>query len=295
MTQIKAGKLAPSSLPQIPPFFLCKDFVEGFCRRGDECTKSHEICIVPTDDPPTPTIEISSNYLSSEPRVSMPSNNLFDDDGPGELSRHGPRHDNDHAQIAYVKILPTTDEILCQRPPHMPRKDPNGSHQFPCGQARLLDTHFRHLRYDNIELIIDSCYHASQQLVQLRTEPKAINYDDRMVTPKGFRYSLFRDVAFEEVSFDAKKSITVRVSFACPKALRGRLLGSSNHLEDGMLVALVGLDQDDCLSITFMEIMRRQSTESMRPRTGNDLRGQSPGRISYHLTNYCSICCPFVC
>ena len=281
MKEIRAGKLAPSSLPRIPPFFLCDDFIDGFCRRGDDCNKSHEICIVPTGKSAmSVTLEkLMPNHLSMHPRGQGQNKVLFDDDGPGELSRRGPRHDNDHVDIPNIKILPTTDEILCLRAPYMPKKDPRASHRYPCGQARLLDIHFRLQRYDSIELIIDSCYHASQRLVQLRSEPKTADYDDRMTTPKGFRYSLFRDVAFEEVSFDAKKSITIRVSFACPKALRGRRLGQSKHLEEGMLVALVGLDQDGCLSTTFMEIMYRQSTEAMRPRTGNDLRGKSPARV----------------
>ena len=282
MVEIRAGKLAPSSLPRIPPFFLCDDFINGFCRRGDDCTKSHEICSIPADESAVTTTwkTLTSNCLSMEPRGQSQNRVLFDDDGPGELSQHGARHDNDHVDIADIKILPTTDEILCQRAPYMPRKDPHASHRYPCGQARLLDIHYRHLRYDSIELIIDSCYHASQRLVQMRSEPRTADYDDRMVTPKGFHYSLFHDVAFEEVSFDAKKSITVRVSFACPKALRGRQLGSSKHLEEGRLVALVGLDQDNYLSTTFMEIVYRQSTEAMRPRTGNDFRGKSANRVS---------------
>lgn len=155
----------------------------------------------------------------------------------------------------------------------MPKKDADADHRYPPGQARLLDTHFRQLRYESTESIIDACYHASQKLSQLIKEPKVTNYDNRMITPKGFSYSLFRDVAFEELYFDLKKSIQVRVSYACPRALRGGALGLSKQLEEGRLVALVGLDQSNCLSTTFMEIDMRQSTFAMRPRTGNDLRG----------------------
>lgn len=73
-----------------------------------------------------------------------------------------------------------------------------------------------------------------------------------------------------------KDAVTFRVSFACPKALRGLRLGPSKHLEEGMLVALVGYDEADGLSTTFMVIEQRQTTFAMKPRTGNDLRGQSP-------------------
>ena len=95
-----------------------------------------------------------------------------------------------------------------------------------------------------------------------------------MSTPKGVRYSLFRDIAFEEQIMGFKSAVTFRVSFTCPKALRGLRLGPSKHLEEGMLVALIGLDEVGALSTTFMVIEQRQTTFAMKPRTGNNLRGQ---------------------
>ncbi len=273
MTGIKAGRLQPSTLPHVPLESLCIDFVNGFCRRGEKCLKSHEICVIPNEMTPAPHLNTETNFLSLNPRTIPSNKRPFDDDGPGALSRYGPRHDNDHVEIKDISILPTTDEILCRRLPYMPRKDPHTAHRHYCGQERLLDTHFRHLRYENTEPIIDACYHASQRLSQLVSEPKVLDYDDRMVTARGFRYSLFRDVAFEEISFNAQKGVSLRLSFACPKGLRGSRLEITKHLEEGMLVALTGLDDKDGLSTIFMEIWQRQSTNAMRPRTGNDLRG----------------------
>ena len=274
MTGIKAGRLPPSTLPHVPLASLCMDFVNGFCRRGEKCSKSHEICIVPIETTLAPRLNTQNNFLSLDPRATPPNKCLFDDDGPGTLSRYGPRHDNDHVEIKDISILPTTDEILCRRLPYMPRKDPYTAHRHWCGEERLLDTHFRHLRYENTEPIIDACYDASQHLFRLVSEPKVLDYDDRMVTARGFRYSLFRDVAFEEISFNAQKGVSLRVSFACPKGLRGSRLETTKHLEEGMLVALIGIDERSALSTIFMEIWQRQSTNAMRPRTGNDLRGE---------------------
>ena len=273
-TGIKAAELAPSSLPHLPSHLVCSDFLLGFCRKAENCSKSHEICASPSVHQQRPVLQYPTNYLSPEPRGSSHSSKIFDDDGPGELSSRGPRHDNDHVEIQHIKILPTTNEILSRRLPYMPKKGPFSPHHYPCGQQRLLDIHFRHLRYENVESIIDCCYHASQQLANTRSMPPQSDYENRVVTPKGFRYSLFRHVNFEELIFVPWKSLTVRVSFACPKALRGRLLGPTNHFERGMLVALVGLDQNNSLSTTFMEVYMRQSTDAMRPRTGNDSRGQ---------------------
>ena len=296
-TDIKAAELIPSSLPVIPSHLLCNDYLNGFCRKADNCNKSHTICANPTDGQGRPVLRYPTNYLSLEPRGSIRNTVVFDDEGPGELSSSGPRHDNDYVEIQHIKILPTTSEILTRRLPFMPKKDPFSPHHYPCGQDRLLDIHFRHLRYDNVESIIDCCYHASQQLASMRSVPPSSDYDNRMVTPKGFRYSLFQQINFEELIFAPKKALTVRVSFACPKALRGRRLGSTNHFEKGMLLALIGLDQNNLLSTTFMEVHMRQSTDAMRPRTGNDLRGQSfpPKTFLISVTDRPSFRYPVIC
>ena len=272
---IKAGHLEPSALPVLPPASLCQAFIDGFCRRGHSCRKSHEICAVDDNEPVPPNLEIQPNHLSFEPRHLPPHNSPFDDDGPGHLSGLGPRHDNDHVSIKDIRILPTTDEILSKRPSFMPRKSSQARHHLPLGQERHLDTLFRQLRHESIEPIIDACYHASQQLAVLAKQTAIVDYDDRMVTPRKGRYSLFHDIAFEDTMFNPSRGLQVRVSFACPRALRGRLMGLSKRFEEGMLVALIGLSDDGCLSTTFMDINQRQTTESMKRRTGNDLRGRS--------------------
>ena len=45
-------------------------------------------------------------------------------DLPGALSELGPRHDNDHADIFDIKILPTTEEIQSSRLGYLPLSDP---------------------------------------------------------------------------------------------------------------------------------------------------------------------------
>ena len=45
-------------------------------------------------------------------------------DLPGALSELGPRHNNDHANIFDIKILPTTDEIQSPRLEYLPSSDP---------------------------------------------------------------------------------------------------------------------------------------------------------------------------
>ncbi|KAH6652046.1 P-loop containing nucleoside triphosphate hydrolase protein, partial [Truncatella angustata] len=75
------------------------------------------------------------------------------DDRPGQLSSLGPRHDNDHANITDIRILPTTNEILSTRYSYIPVYDPSKWHLQ--GIQGLLDRHFRLLREDNLGPVRD--------------------------------------------------------------------------------------------------------------------------------------------
>ena len=276
MTEIRAAEpLDVSSLPRKPLSSLCHDYVNGLCRRGDQCSWSHVLCVVDYD--PLESVSCVSQYrrgnlLSSEPRRTLYDEAELESDGPGHLSAFGPRHDNDHVNIQDIQIIPTADEILSLRRPYMPEKD-QYSH-VDDGVARLADTHFRHLRYDNTEPIIDVCYHACQWLTIPHETVELSNYDDRVQTPRGIEYSLFRAIDIFEVSFQQAKGASIRVSFACPEGLRGNKMHKSKCLEEGMLAALVGYDETaSAVSICFLEVVRRESTMAMRQRNGNELRG----------------------
>ncbi|KAI9870942.1 MAG: hypothetical protein M1830_003607 [Pleopsidium flavum] len=276
--EVRAHKLAPPALSQCIESALCGEFLKGFCRNGDACAQSHAIYRVydegQNSGASARTVSFP-NVLYLFPRLSPKDDSIFDHDGPGHLSLSGPRHDNDHVDIKNIRILPTTDEVLSRRPPYMPYKDFHLPHFLEAGQPRLLDTLFRQLRFDSTEAIIDACYHAFQKLVTSLTTQVGMSdvYDVRQDTPNGNRYSLFWDVSFEELIFDDTKGIIVRVSFACPTFLRGRRIHSSGFFEDGMLVALLGLDSiDSGLSVTFFETHLRESTDAMQSRGGKGTR-----------------------
>lgn len=276
MAEIRAAEpLDVSSLPRQPFSSLCHDYVNGLCRRGDQCPWSHVLCEIeynPLESASLFSPYRRNNLLSSEPRRTLYDGADLESDGPGHFSAFGPRHDNDHVNIQDIQILPTADEILSLRRPYMPEKD-RYSH-VDNGVARLADTHFRHLRYDNTEPIIDVCYHACQWLTTPHEIVELSNYDDHVQTPRGIEYSLFRGIDIFEVSFQQFKGASVRVSFACPEELRGNKMHKSKCLEEGMLAALVGYDEmASVVSICFLEVIRRESTMAMRQRNGNELRG----------------------
>ncbi|KAL8792460.1 MAG: hypothetical protein Q9195_004916 [Heterodermia aff. obscurata] len=271
MTQIRAAEpLDASSLPSKPLSALCPDYVSGFCRQGDQCSRLHLLCEVEST-PPKSTSRASpdqrSNVLDATPRRTLHDNVGLESDGPGHLSAYGPRHDNDHVDIQNIQILPTTDEILASRRPYMPEKDQN-SH-LHAGLARLADLHFRHLRYDNTESLIDVCYHACQCLTAIPTGPEPIIYDDRKQTPRGIQYSLFRDIDIFEISFHAAKGLSFRVSFSCPEGLRGNKMHKSTCLEEGRLAALIGYD--DVASEVSSKINSRAASCLLTLADPNDL------------------------
>jgi len=74
-------------------------------------------------------------------------------DLPNALSELGLRHDNDHANIFDIKILPTTEEIQSPRLEYLPSSDPT-KHHIP-GLVGLLDRQFRLLRKDTVSQLRD--------------------------------------------------------------------------------------------------------------------------------------------
>ena len=204
--------------------------------------------------------------------IPRPEHREFDlDDGPGHLSRFGPRHDNDHAVISKIQVLPTTDEILSvHRPPYMPKKNLAERHFLPAGPSRLFDVLFRHLRYNHTECIRDICYHAFQALV---ADPVVYhNYQAWQETPVGNRYFLYRHTKVEEVHAQDKKGLLVKLSYACPKGPKYNRAEDPSRFQNGMLCALLGLEEGGTLTTTFLEVCNRGSAESMRRKHGNRIR-----------------------
>ncbi len=68
-------------------------------------------------------------------------------DGPGVLRPLGPRHSNDHRDIADIHIVPTHDEMISASLPYIPVNLPDAPHHLaPNSMERHLDIQFRLLR-----------------------------------------------------------------------------------------------------------------------------------------------------
>ncbi|ROW01827.1 hypothetical protein VPNG_07777 [Cytospora leucostoma] len=75
-------------------------------------------------------------------------------DLPGYLSKDGPRHDNDHAEISQINIMPTHQEITSPRSEYLPTTDSSRWHIS--GIRGRLDREFRLLREDTVGQLRDA-------------------------------------------------------------------------------------------------------------------------------------------
>ncbi|KAI4093451.1 MAG: hypothetical protein LQ344_002864 [Seirophora lacunosa] len=133
-------------------------------------------------------------------------------DFPGALSELGPRHDNDHADIFDIKILPTTDEIQSPRSEYLPSSDPT-KHHLP-GLAGLLDRQFRLLREDTVGQLRDAVQIECKRL----TQPANIQSPSKRPN-NGVRNIIYQNVVLLRLEFDRKRGLQVVAEFDQPPAV----------------------------------------------------------------------------
>lgn len=131
-------------------------------------------------------------------------------DLPGALSELGPRHDNDHADIFDIKILPTTEEIQSSRLEYLPSSD-HTKHHLP-GLAGLLDRQFRLLREDTIGQLRDA---VQIEYKRLKMSPKSQSQRRNNCV----RNNIYRNAALLRLEFDRRKGLQVVAEFDQPPAL----------------------------------------------------------------------------
>ena len=137
-------------------------------------------------------------------------------DLPGDLSRRGPRHDNDSALISKISVLPTKQEFLSDRSEYLPINDITASH-FLEGPARLFDTHFRLLREDML-----GCMRGAISIILSKLRPKGpISQSLRDFNHRpssalaGTR--LYYNVVVESAKFDKKRGLVFQLRFNQPR------------------------------------------------------------------------------
>lgn len=143
-------------------------------------------------------------------------------DLPGNLSNIGARHDNDHASIADIQILPTAQEIASQRQEYLPLIDPARHHLL--GLAGLLDRQFRLLREDTVGQLRDA---VREEIVRLerpnRKKPTAQHGQ------QAIRKLVYHNACFSQIRVDRRKGLQVVVDFNQPTQINNK---SAKQRED---------------------------------------------------------------
>jgi hypothetical protein len=162
-------------------------------------------------------------------------------DQPGELSEHGPRHDNDCEDIEDIQILPTIGEILGERAEYLPRSDPSTWH-LP-GIAGLLDRQFRLIREDTVGQLRDAA----------KVELNRIQHGSGQgmgARHAGARTYSYRNLRLVDAEFDEHKGLLCALQFDQPRELDGKSAAKrkdwwfeSNRLAPEALIMLLGSDQ----------------------------------------------------
>ncbi|KAI1370891.1 hypothetical protein F4677DRAFT_339626 [Hypoxylon crocopeplum] len=157
-------------------------------------------------------------------------------DLPGQLSAQGPRHDNDHADICDIRILPTHEEITSKRNEYLPTTDPSRFH-IPGIHGRL-DREFRLLREDTVGQLRNA---VSVQLEAMR-DPK--HKQDRGNKNNSLRTYAYEQAAIVDVDFDRNQGMDLLVQFRQPISKKNAQQrqdwwGNSKRLQPGGLVCVI--------------------------------------------------------
>jgi hypothetical protein len=160
---------------------------------------------------------------------------------PGALSAKGPRHDNDHADITDIRILPTAQEVQSPRPEYLPVRDPQSWHRP--GIHGLLDRQFRLLREDTVGQLRDAVGEEIRRLSQ----PQGGSGSSK-ATARGkqaTRTVSFDDARILDVELDQRRGIQVVVRFNQPQpcqkltaAQRREWWANSKRLQQDALLCL---------------------------------------------------------
>ena len=200
---------------------------------------------------------------------------------PRELEIPGSRHDNDNIDITRIKILPTEDEIRCEQAEFLPSTCLEQPH-FLSGVDRLLDTHFRLLRYDvfgELKVAVGGLLSAFEKDANIAKNPQA--FLDNL---HSYVYS---GACVTYIAFDKSRGLEAQLSFLQPAQVRKKSAAErrkwwddSRRLEEGSLLCFL-VFEDSKSSLLFFTVSHKKSDQ-------NDPHGLSFGekaRITVKLAS----------
>ena len=158
--------------------------------------------------------------LPIAPIQSTPQNPLstafeLSPDLPGNLSNDGARHDNDHACIADIQILPTAQEIASPRQEYLPLI--NSTQHHLSGVSRLLDRQFRLLREDSVGQLRDA---VREEVTRLERPNRGV--PTTQPGQQDIRKLIYHNFRFSRVCVDRRKGLQVEAEFDQPPEIKNK-------------------------------------------------------------------------
>jgi hypothetical protein len=147
--------------------------------------------------------------IQANPRNILSASFELSQDLPGNLSKNGPRHDNDHASIFDIQILPTAEEIASSRQEYLPIVDSTSQHLT--GLAGLLDRQFRLLREDTAGQLRDA---VREEITRLAHPGR--NIPTACKDQQSIRNLVYHNVRFSSMCVDRRKGLQVIAEFDQP-------------------------------------------------------------------------------
>lgn len=197
-------------------------------------------------------VQVGNQLSSLEPRVQATlaqETFILTRDLPGRLSPGGPRHNNDHASIVNIKILPTYEEIMSPREEYLPVNDSSQWH-IPGIRGRL-DREFRLIREDTVGQLRDAVREA---FGRIRGITGGIGYQTNSNNLRTYTYD---SATLVDMQFDANAGLDLVVQCDQPSSVLTLTQGQrkdwwerSKRLQAGALVCI--MDKSD--SVMFCTV-----------------------------------------
>ncbi|PHH72066.1 hypothetical protein CDD82_6186 [Ophiocordyceps australis] len=206
-------------------------------------------------------------------------------DLPGHLSAEGPRHDNDHALITDIKILPTNEEIMSSRGEYLPTSDPSQWH-FEGIRGRL-DREFRLLREDTVGQLRDTV----RETLELMRNP---NHGPQRLSKLSVRTNTYDNATLVNLKLDRIGGLEILVRCHQPSMVhkmtdkkRKDWWMQSKRLQTGALVCILNAESS-ALFFTVSDSTMRERGDKKARRTGDQDMSSTPDTTPQCFTLSCN-------
>ena len=194
-------------------------------------------------------------------------------DLPGHLSAEGRRHDNDHAQITSIKILPTYDEIMSLRREYLPTTDSSQWHVQ--GILGRLDREFRLVREDTVGQLRDAVHEALDAI----RSPTSVQARSSKNNVRTYTYEF---LALAESKFDKDCGLELTVCCSQPSAARKLTAAprrewwlQSKRLQAGALVCIINATGSALFCVVSNATMRDKDDKRSKQQENTDQNGDA--------------------